>query len=80
MTIIVTIEAFRASHSASLNLRVGDQNWNLTVCWDFYRRWRIHPYFHYEPNRTAIEEDWNNRHKACCGWSPQSHCGRFEGA
>jgi hypothetical protein len=68
------------------NLRAGDRSWSFTIAWDFYRRGkrypfpvRITPRIHYEANMGAVESDWNDRHKQCCGWTPQSHCGKFEG-
>ena len=80
MTVTFQLYINRSYHSASLNLRVGKRSWNLTITWNFYKRWRITPYFHYHPNMAAIEADWDNRHKDCCGWTLYSHCGRFEGA
>lgn len=78
---------FQSVKAVGFNLRVNECNWHLTIAWDNYRKGkrypfpvRVTPYFSYQPDLNAIENDWNSRHAACCGWTPQSHCGRFEGA
>jgi hypothetical protein len=77
----------QSTKAVSFNLRVNNRNWHLTLAWSDYRKGkrypfpvRVTPYFSYQPDLNAIESDCENHHKDCCGWTPTSHCGRFEGA
>jgi len=74
------------------SLRVNNASWQVSVSTWFPKiiglrkdrvagRFRWHKMFYFTHCRDIAERDvdWDNRHASCCGWSPTSHCGRFEG-
>jgi hypothetical protein len=73
--IIITL--MRSCYAIGLNIRRGTHSYNWSISKPSIKhKWF---WFCHQPRIDKIEVEWDNRHQQCCGWSPTSHCQRYEG-